>query len=369
MDGGGGEQQTLLLLKNIDRSRFEPRLWLARRDGVLLPSVPNDVAIDEFSAPPPRLYWPGRAHARTVAAMTRLAKRQTVDVVYDQTFAMTLLAAAAVDRLAIPRVSTIMSPPEHAVPLLERRFIEIKRRRLAAAYRRSAAIISVSRNAAESAERFYQLPAGRIETILSAVDVDRLRSMPRPQHRRGIVVVGRMTVEKGHADLLAALRLVDPETRKRCPVRLVGDGPLRSDLETMSRESGLADTVTFVGHVPDAAPEIAAADLLVLPSRFEGFPNVVLEAMTLGTPVLATDVGGTAEVSTDPDRPAIALVPANDAATLASEIERLIVDDQRRTRLSQRATEVIDQNHHVRPVTSRIENVIAAAVNQNARQQ
>lgn len=365
MRGGGSEQQTLLLLRHLDRSKFEPKLWLAERVGALLPMVPSDVSVDVFAGQPTRLYWPGRMFARSVRSMTKLATQQQIDVVYDQTFGMTLLASAAVDHLGIPRVSAIKSPPERAVPLLEQRFVAIKRRRLAVAYSRSAAIISVSQDAADSAQRFYNLPSGRIQTILNSVDVDRLKSAPVCSSREGIVVVGRMTIEKGHADLLDALRLIPIERLRKWPVRFVGDGPLRDKLRDTVDQFGLSEVITFVGQVADAAPEIASAALLVLPSRFEGFSNVMLEAMALGTAVLATDVGGTSEVSPDPTQPTIVLVPPGEPRAMAGQIERLMQDSFTREQLTQRATVAIEKHYRVGPVVQRIEQVIAGVVVSN----
>ncbi len=367
MRGGGAEQQTLLLLRHLDRTRFAPRLWVLQAAGELMAQIPGDVPVDEVAAPPGRIYIPGRQHARNAARVADLARRHRVDLIYDQTFAMTALAAAAVDRQGLPRVSIVMSPPHRAVPLLERRFVWLKRRRLAAAYRRSRHVFAVSADAAGSAEAYYRLPPGHVQPLPSAVDVDRLRSVPQSDQRRGIVVVGRMTVEKGHADLIEALARVPIDYLRRDPVRLIGDGPLRRSLADAVDRAGLRDVVEFTGQLADAAPAIAAAKLLILPSRFEGLPNVVLEAMAVGTPVLATAAGGTPEVSPDWNDPTIALVPPADPAAMADELTRLLDDQPRRDRLVAAATRRIDDHHAVGPVFDRLQEAFGRAVEPSAR--
>src|SRR5262249_41667847 len=113
--------------------------------------------------------------------------------------------------------------------------------------------------------------------------------------RRGIVFVGRLDKQKGlepfFHELVAIFRSL-PEH----DLVLIGDGPLRPTLERLATRLRLASRVRFLGWHPDAAPFIAAADILVLPSRWEGMPNVVLEAMAAGKPVVATQAEGTVEL-------------------------------------------------------------------------
>lgn len=113
-----------------------------------------------------------------------------------------------------------------------------------------------------------------------------------------LLVVARLTEQKGHAVLLDALARI----RGQMPglVCLVaGDGPLRAALEQRARALGLGHAVRFLGSRRDVADLMAAADALVLPSLFEGLPLVVLEAMAAGLPVVATRIGGTSEAVED----------------------------------------------------------------------
>jgi glycosyltransferase involved in cell wall biosynthesis len=138
-----------------------------------------------------------------------------------------------------------------------------------------------------------------------------------------------MTQEKGHRELIEAighLRRQHESFYVSLRLWLVGDGPLRPQLESLAQSLEVTDCVEFVGHVAQPAPWIAAADALCLPSKFEGFPNVMLEAMALGTPVIASDipvVRSLGRISSDPNirgKTYLAMYPSGDSANLARKI-------------------------------------------------
>jgi len=110
---------------------------------------------------------------------------------------------------------------------------------------------------------------------------------------------------------------------------IVGDGPLRPQIESYAQELGIAGRVQVLGHRDDIPQVLASLDLLVMPSLSESLSNVIVEAMAAGVPVVATHVGGTAEVIRDGESGI--LVPANDVAAIADAMERLIANpDQAR---------------------------------------
>ena len=133
-----------------------------------------------------------------------------------------------------------------------------------------------------------------------------------------LLTVGRLAAQKDQATLLDALaRLKDSQWR----LTIVGDGPLRGDLERQTALLGLASRITFAGFV-DPLPHYAAADLFVLPSRWEGFPAVALEALAAGLPVIATDCApGLTELLAGLKLPA---TPVGNAAALANSIAKAL---------------------------------------------
>jgi glycosyltransferase involved in cell wall biosynthesis len=102
-----------------------------------------------------------------------------------------------------------------------------------------------------------------------------------------MVCAGRLVAQKRFALALRALAALGPDS----PVRLLmlGDGPERDELQTLARRLGIAARVQWAGHVPDIAPALANASALLLTSRYEGYPAVLIEALAAGVPVLTTD--------------------------------------------------------------------------------
>jgi glycosyltransferase involved in cell wall biosynthesis len=162
--------------------------------------------------------------------------------------------------------------------------------------------------------------------------------LPPPQYplaagRLHAVAVGRLTRVKGleiAIEAMAGLKAGHP-----WHLDLVGEGELRGELEALASRLGVADRVTFHGFRRDVEALMAGADLLLMPSRHEGLPYTLLEAMSLGLPVLATAVGGLAEVLRDEDTSL--LIPAGDVRALSAALGRLGEDADLRARLGQAA--------------------------------
>lgn len=148
-----------------------------------------------------------------------------------------------------------------------------------------------------------------------------------------LVCVARLSREKGHAGLLAATkRLVEAGHAVR--LNLVGDGPEAADLRSLAERLGLGDHVAFAGQLDERSTleAIAAADILVLPSLMEGLPVVLMEAMALAKPVVASHVAGIPEL-VSPDN-GVLFRPA-DWEHLGASIEDLVADPLLRRRLGQ----------------------------------
>jgi glycosyltransferase involved in cell wall biosynthesis len=110
--------------------------------------------------------------------------------------------------------------------------------------------------------------------------------------------IGRLSPEKGQADLLAAAAQLMPQI-PQLRIALIGDGPDRDCLQRQAALLGIANRVLFTGHLQDVRPVFRDLDVLALTSHTEGFPNVVLEALCMETPVVANDVGGVREIVED----------------------------------------------------------------------
>ncbi|MDP2307728.1 MAG: glycosyltransferase [Pseudomonadota bacterium] len=157
----------------------------------------------------------------------------------------------------------------------------------------------------------YLAPAGARERVRAALAI--------PGDTPAFLTVGRLERQKDHAGLLAAFAL--PALRARgARLLLVGDGPERPALQEQARALGLGDRVAFLGVRTDVPHLLAAADVFVLASRWEGNPLVVMEAMAAGLPVVATSVGCVPELVSDRSG---ALVSSGDVPALAAAMEAL----------------------------------------------
>lgn len=146
-------------------------------------------------------------------------------------------------------------------------------------------------------------------------------------------IVGRLTEQKGHADLLEAFgRVAAAHPRVRLVV--AGDGELRGALEERARVLGIADRTHFLGFRADAPALMKEFDVVAVPSLFEGFGLVLLEAMLAGRPVVATAVSAIPEIVVDGETGL--LVPPRDPAALAGALLRLIEDPAAARRLGER---------------------------------
>lgn len=158
---------------------------------------------------------------------------------------------------------------------------------------------------------------------------------------RTIVAMGRMCQQKGFDLLIEAFAIANAS----CPEwRLVifGEGQERNNLTSLSKDMGISDKVFMPGLVKNPAHLLQDADIFVMPSRFEGFPNALLEAMACGLPVISFDCpSGPGEII----RNGIdgLLVPSEDVDALANAMKRLMADEEERKRLGARAVEVLDR--------------------------
>jgi glycosyltransferase involved in cell wall biosynthesis len=199
----------------------------------------------------------------------------------------------------------------------------------------------------------WGVPAEKIVVIYNAVEpVDGVEPLPVPLRTPvKAVTVGRLVAWKQVNGLLEALTEV-PELG----LVVVGDGPERPRLERRARELGVQDRVYFAGRRPkkEALSLMAACDLFVLNSAYEGLPHVVLEAMALGLPVVATAAGGTPEVVRDGETGL--LVPLN--GELTGALKRVVNDYHLRQVLSQRAHHWVCQNLSAEQMVKQTETVL-----------
>ncbi len=185
---------------------------------------------------------------------------------------------------------------------------------------------AVSQTVADVHAKLCGLSQDRFSVIRNGVDIEAIDAIPAIDRTQLgctdedfiILNAGRLTEQKAPDDVLSAVRgLVkdQQEIRHRVKLVFIGDGPLKSKLEQSITNNGMQDLVRLLGHRSDVISIMKAASVLVLASRWEGLPNVILEAQAAGLPVIASSVDGVQELVID--RQTGRLFPAGDVPRLA----------------------------------------------------
>ena len=324
---GGAEKLLAASVPYLDRDRFSYELcYLFPRAADLVGDFAGRIPV--FAAGQSR-----RWDARVVGRLAGLLRARHVDVLHAH-----LPYAGIVGRLAA-RLAGVRSVvyTEHSVPDRYHLATRIGNR---VTYRANAAVIAVSDDIRRTVLReIGSRRAPRIETIPVGVDTSARPAVDRAACRRAlgvdadqpmVVNVARFSPPKAHDDLLRAARVVCAK-RPETVFVLVGGGPLEAQVRAQASALGLTPHVVFAGVRPDALDIVASADVFVMPSRWEGLPLAMLEAMSLGIPVVASRVGGIPEAIRDGQEGF--LVPPGDADGVAARVLDLIDDADLRGRL------------------------------------
>jgi glycosyltransferase involved in cell wall biosynthesis len=280
---GGAEGQLRTVVRALD-NRFSPIVYSLSTAG-------GPVAEDLRSAGVVVRDLGSRGFGR-VLRLGQLLRTDGIDLVHAWLFIANAYAAAA--NVLGGRVPLITSARNCKVQGRWSRLVNM------AAFRGSRFIVVNSEDVKTYVRREYRAPEGRLRVVQNGVDTERFCPAGLPTsvselQARPIVSVGRLVRQKNHARFLdAAARLLVELPQLRFAI--VGEGPLRPPLEAQAQQLGIADRVSFLGERRDVDVILRSASLLWLTSDWEGMPNVVLEAMASGVPVICTNVGGTREI-------------------------------------------------------------------------
>jgi glycosyltransferase involved in cell wall biosynthesis len=267
---------------------------------------------------------------RTAAVMPALAgylrQQRPCGLVSALTHAnLVAIAAASAARSHTRIVVAEHANVEYVLDGLPQPKAALYRRTIRTLYRRATAIVAVSNGAADSLAAATRLPRSTIRVVPNIVQVDRIRRAAATDSstvRAGngdvptLVALGRLETVKGFDVLLHAFRQVRAQMSSRLVI--AGEGSLRAYLESLTRELRLERDVAFPGFVSEPYPLLAQAAAVVLSSRSEALPTVILEAFALGIPVVATDCPtGPRELLGDSIG---RLVPVDDAVAMADAL-------------------------------------------------
>jgi glycosyltransferase involved in cell wall biosynthesis len=288
--GGGAERVAVTLFQHLDRNVFAPQLAVLEAAGPLRRLLRDDTLLHDLGQP--RL-------SRALPKLIGLIRRERPVVIFaSQGYVnIALLALSPLlppgTRLALRESNT----PSQSLP--NRRFPRL----MAWAYRRfypSADLLFCQhRQTATEMHRDYAVLQHRITALPNPVDVARLRAAAADSKRRPgpglrFVAAGRLHRQKGYDRLLALFAELPSDAQLTLP----GEGGEAEALRAQIDSLDLRERVTLAGFTEDLPAVLAGADACLLASRWEGLPNVALEALAVGTPVIATpECGGIAELA------------------------------------------------------------------------
>ena len=226
-------------------------------------------------------------------------------------------------------------------------------------------LITTSPKVTKDFQRAFGLGDERVSTIPTGVDLDRFnpegpatRIEGKPDQHDwpvlGMVAVIRQA--KGHIFLVRAARTL---ADRGLPVRLVfvGDGPSRNPIDDEIHRLGLTDRVTFTGYRQDIPDMLRGFDCAVVPSLHESIPQVGLQAMACGVPVVGSDAGGIPDVIRNGITGRV--FPSENAEALADALESMLRDTERTNQMSRNALEYVAREHSLSAMLDRLEELCA----------
>lgn len=299
----------------------------ATEDHYPLPSNVERICVPIFSQtsnPGARLVWQFRRHRHLRKAILATRPDAVISFV-DKTNVRVLLSlwGKSIPVIVSERSNPDKWPISRAWQVL-RKFT----------YRRASAVVMQT----EAAAQWLHTNVHHVHSHVIANPVRHYDDGPATNREQIVLAVGRLSHEKGYDLLLRAWHSVVADL-PQWRLMLLGDGEQKSELQALVDQLDLTQSVDFAGQVPDPTPYLRSASIFALPSRLEGFPNALLEAMAQGVAVASCDCDFGPRDIIQHETNGL-LVPAGDWQALGQAIARLAASEDLRKRLGQRALEV-----------------------------
>lgn len=280
LSGGGAQRVMLALAGGLDQAQFSVHLIVLGRDETLAGEIPPDVSVERILVQRLRTALPP-----LVSTIRRMRPDILVSVMGYLNLAMLATRFLHGCNRIVVREANVLSITAASLP----RWVpyQLSYQRL---YPSAAAIIAPTKLIADEIRQVAPRAASRVCVIDNPVNEALLRQrVPSPlctgEGYPILVAAGRLVRQKGFDRLIDLMPQLPPGTR----LTIYGEGPERRALEAQISSLKVSDRVKLAGFSPELPAAVAGADLFVLPSRWEGLPNVALEALALGTPVVASE--------------------------------------------------------------------------------
>lgn len=349
LSGGGAEMHLLRVTNYLDRRQFKISLALAKSGGSYESFLESDVNVNYLLAN--QIPSSTARMLLAIQPLRSLIKREKPDIICSVLDHASLSGFIATQGLLKPPkiVVCVQNPPSinYSNPWhpINRLILSLIPR----LYPKADRIIALSQGVAEDLQELVPTISDRISIIYNAGVDDRVINQSKepipeekPRNVPLIVACGRLTEQKGFPYLIEAMAKV----RQHIPAHLwiLGEGKLRPQLERQIQQLGLSDCVRLLGFKNNPYQYMATADVFVLSSLYEGFGNVIVEAMACGTPVIATDCPyGPGEILTNNVNGL--LVPIKNVLALSDAIIELLSRPEHRQKLSEHGQQRADSFH------------------------
>jgi len=360
--GGGAERVAVQLLNALDGERWDRSLYLFVRSGPFLKDVSPAIQLEAADTPSRVGQWRG---------LRRFVRRTRPDVIVAFLSYLSVVTAARAARTGARVVFAVGTPMSAFLDDADYRWSGRWNRRLfTAAMRIGCAVadlvIATSQGVADDLVASFGASRARVHVVPNPVDLAAIESASREPLEAAleagwrppvIVAAGRLAEAKNYPLLIEALAML----RERIPASLfiLGQGDQEPALRRLIEERGLASCVHLCGFRDNPWKYIARADVFALTSRYEGFGNVIVEAMACGVPVVATSSPGTRDIVSPGDDGL--LVERHEAAAVAAALAEVLSDRPLHDRLSA-AARVHAQRYRTEAVALAYDRVLAEAL-------
>jgi len=330
---GGGERMTLSLVTHLDRHIFQPCIIAVAEKGPLRDAVPPDVKVSSLNGSQGgALVFPWRILVYSFRLRKIIQRERPSLVVTDNWFVGIIgcLVAGTIRNCGAKLIVEFHLPVRESLGTssFQNILAPVKKLVTTMLFKRADCIVAVSQHIRNQLSSRLGINVNKIVTIYNGIDNDEIRrkafiGVDRVIFQNPYIVsVGRLSNEKGHEILIRAFRLIADQIEHQLVI--VGDGEKKQSLEMLVTELGLKERVVMTGVIPQPYLQMIRADFLVLPSLWEAFSFVLLEALSLEVPVIATECDGPIEILQNGEYGM--LVPPSNVEALAGTMLRFAKD-------------------------------------------
>jgi glycosyltransferase involved in cell wall biosynthesis len=335
---GGAEKLSVSFLNKIDRNAFDPALCTFERKGELFDQLPKHLSSFNLGKRARLSFF------RLLFSLRRTVRRYKPDVIFSRNWYANLISVIAKKAFLFkPRLLVFIEHNELRDLSRKQVKMSVKKIIMHWIFRNSDKVVVVSHGVKKELRKEFHISRKKIAVINNAVDINLIRALKdcEPAKMRWfnetipvIVSMGKLLPRKGFPDLIKAFKIV--RAKRDCRLVIIGQGEEKRNLSALIKLYNLESDMQLAGYLDNPYPSISRAKVFAFPSYWEGFGNVIIEAMACGVPVVATNCPyGPDEIIQDNMNGL--LVPVGDVQAMAEALLRILDDHALHARLSQSA--------------------------------